>query len=65
MIALLSRVRRDSVTLVLDALGLAAVAVGVGMWILPLGVVVGGAAALVMSRIVDPTPRPSTPRDRP
>lgn len=62
MIALLSRVRRVSPTLVLDALGLGAVAVGVGMWILPLGVIVGGIGALVMSRIVDPAPRPTRER---
>jgi hypothetical protein len=62
MLALLGRARsRIKPSLALDSLGLAAVAIGVGMWILPLGVIVGGIALLVVSRIVDPAP----PRDRP
>lgn len=45
-------------TLLLDAAGLAAVAYGIGMWIAPLGIIAGGIGALVLSRIVDPTPPP-------
>ncbi len=40
-------------TLLLDALGLASIAVGVGMWLVPLGVVVGGFGALALSWRVD------------
>lgn len=65
MKALLARVAsRASATLMLDVAGLAAVAVGIGMWILPLGVIAGGIGALVVSRIVDPTPPASPVRDR-
>jgi hypothetical protein len=45
------RVRRP--TLLLDSLGLASIAVGVGMWLVPLGVVVGGLAAIALSWRID------------
>jgi hypothetical protein len=47
------RGRRVRPTLLLDTLGLASIAVGVGMWLLPLGVVVGGLGALALSWRVD------------
>lgn len=56
MRALLPRVRP---TLCLDAAGLAAVSIGVGMWILPLGVIAAGLSAIIVSRLVDaPDARP-------
>lgn len=53
---------RRRAQLTIEACGMLGVAYGIGMWILPLGIIAGSVGAILWSRLLDP-PAPAV-RDR-